>query len=80
MKITLLFFLFINILNAMTFEEVYTSIFRFIEFYNNRRLHRSLKYRSPKMFIEGLNNGTEGEHLRWYQFRLRSETEGFLTC
>ena len=24
MKITLLFFLFINILNAMTFEEVYT--------------------------------------------------------
>lgn len=39
------------------FEEVYVSIFRFIEFYNNRRLHGSLNYRSPKMFIDGLRNG-----------------------
>lgn len=40
------------------FEEVYSSMIRFIEFYNNRRLHGSLGYRSPKMFIEGLNSGT----------------------
>lgn len=40
------------------FEEVYASVFRFIEFYNNRRLHGSLGNLSPKMFIEGLNNGT----------------------
>jgi len=41
-----------------TFEEVYGSMIRFIEFYNNRRLHGSLNFKSPKMFIEGLNNGT----------------------
>lgn len=40
------------------FEEVYASIFRFIEFYNNRRLHGSIGNRSSKMFIEGFNNGT----------------------
>lgn len=40
------------------FKDVYESVMRFIDFYNNRRLHGSLKNRSPKMFIEGLNNGT----------------------
>ena len=40
-----------------SFEEVYSSMIRFIEFYNNRRLHGSLGNRSPKMFIEGLRNG-----------------------
>lgn len=40
------------------FEEVYASMIRFIEFYNNRRLHGSLGNRSPKMFIDGINNGT----------------------
>lgn len=40
-----------------TFEDVYASIFRFIEFYNNRRLHGSLNFKSPKMFIEGIKNG-----------------------
>jgi putative transposase len=39
------------------FEEVYASIFRFIEFYNTRRLHGSLNYKSPKMFIDGIKNG-----------------------
>lgn len=39
------------------FEEVYLSMIRFIEFYNNRRLHGSLGNRSPKMFIDGINNG-----------------------
>ena len=40
------------------YEEVYKAIFRFIEFYNNRRLHGSLGNRSPKMFLEGLKTGT----------------------
>lgn len=40
-----------------TFAEVYQSMTRFIEFYNTRRLHGSLKYISPKMFIEGFNSG-----------------------
>ena len=41
-----------------TFEDVYASMVRFIEFYNNRRIHGSLNFKSPKMFIEGINNGT----------------------
>lgn len=40
-----------------SFEEVYESMIRFIYFYNNRRLHGSLKNLSPKMFIDKLNNG-----------------------
>lgn len=39
------------------FEEVYESMINFIEFYNNRRLHGSLKNLSPKMFIEKFNQG-----------------------
>lgn len=38
------------------FEEVYASMVKFIEFYNNRRLHGSLGNLSPKMFIDKLNN------------------------
>jgi putative transposase len=40
-----------------SFEDVYASLMRFIEFYNNRRLHGSLKYLSPKMYLEGLAAG-----------------------
>lgn len=40
-----------------TFEEVYGAMIRFIEFYNNRRLHGSIGYRSPKMFIEAFKKG-----------------------
>lgn len=39
------------------FEEVYEAMIRFIEFYNNRRLHGSIGNLSPKMFIERLNKG-----------------------
>lgn len=40
------------------FEEVYEAIFRFMDFYNNRRLHGSIGDRSPKMFVEGVKNGS----------------------
>lgn len=40
------------------FEEVYEAMVRFIDFYNNRRLHGSIGNRSPKMFLEGLKAGT----------------------
>lgn len=40
-----------------SFEEVYASLVRFIEFYNTRRLHGSLNYKSPKMFIDGIARG-----------------------
>ena len=39
------------------YEEVYEAMIRFIDFYNNRRLHGSIGNRSPKMFIEGLKSG-----------------------
>lgn len=41
-----------------SFEDVYASLLRFVEFYNNRRIHGSIGNISPKMFIERLNNGT----------------------
>lgn len=41
-----------------TFESVYDSVMKFIEFYNTRRLHGTLGYLSPKMFIDGINNGS----------------------
>ena len=40
------------------FESVYEAIMKFIEFYNERRLHGALGYLSPKMFIEGVKNGS----------------------
>lgn len=40
------------------FEEVYEAMFKFIDFYNNRRLHGSIGNRSPKMFLDGLKAGT----------------------
>ncbi len=39
------------------YEEVYASMVRFIDFYNNRRLHGSLNFKSPKMFIDGVRSG-----------------------
>jgi putative transposase len=36
------------------FREVYETIVEFIEFYNTRRLHGSIKNLSPKMFIDKL--------------------------
>lgn len=39
------------------YEEVYEAMIRFIDFYNNRRLHGSIGNRSPKMFIDGLKSG-----------------------
>lgn len=40
------------------FEEVYAAIFRFMDFYNNRRLHGSIGDLSPKMFMEGVKSGS----------------------
>jgi putative transposase len=40
------------------FQEVYSAILSFVEFYNTRRLHGSIGYLSPKMFIDGIKNGT----------------------
>lgn len=39
------------------FEEVYEAMVKFIEFYNNRRLHGSIGYLSPKMYLDGIKSG-----------------------
>ena len=41
-----------------TFQSVYEAVMEFIKFYNVRRLHSSLGYLSPKMFMDGVNNGS----------------------
>jgi len=40
-----------------SFAEVYESVFNFVEFYNNRRLHGSIRNLSPMQFIKKYNNG-----------------------
>jgi len=40
-----------------TYADVYSSVTRFIEFYNNRRIHGSIGYKSPKQFLEDHANG-----------------------
>ncbi len=39
------------------FTEAYASVVEFIQFYNNRRIHGSLKMLSPKMFLHQLHSG-----------------------
>lgn len=38
-------------------RDVHSQVCDWIEFYNNRRLHGSLKYTSPTMFIKKFNEG-----------------------
>ncbi len=40
-----------------TFKEAYETVTDFICFYNNRRLHGSIGFKSPKMFLEGIKKG-----------------------
>lgn len=39
------------------FKVVYQAIMEFVEFYNNRRLHGSLGFKSPMMFIQAIKTG-----------------------
>ena len=40
-----------------SFKEVYETTVDFINFYNNRRIHGSLKFQSPKVALERFNLG-----------------------
>ncbi len=42
--------------------EVHRQVGEWIEWYNNRRLHGSLKYKSPEMFIEMFKSGLNYEY------------------
>lgn len=39
------------------FAEAYDAVCQFIEFYNTRRIHGSIGFVSPKMYIEGMKSG-----------------------
>lgn len=41
------------------FLEAYNAVVEFINFYNKRRLHGSLGYKSPSMFLEEYENGLQ---------------------
>ena len=45
-----------------TFCKVHRHVGEWIDWYNNKRLHGSLKYKSPKMFIELFKNGLGYEY------------------
>lgn len=45
-----------------TFLDAYNGVVRFIHFYNTRRLHGSLKKRSPEMFIQDWMAGKVAQH------------------
>ena len=38
-------------------KDVHNQVRDWIKFYNNRRLHGTLKYNSPKVFIERFKRG-----------------------
>ncbi|MDZ7543898.1 transposase [Clostridium perfringens] len=38
--------------NFMTFEEAYEALDRYMDFYNNRKMHGSLKLMPPAIFSE----------------------------
>jgi putative transposase len=40
-----------------SFKDAYVAVTKFIEFYNTRRLHGSIGYRSPNQFILDYQNG-----------------------
>lgn len=40
------------------YEETYRALVEFIQFYNVRRLHGSIGYLSPIMFLNGIKNGS----------------------
>ena len=56
---------FLQVRYFKSLKEAYSHTFHFVDFYNNERLHSSLKYRSPKEFTE---------------LFMRNEIEGQLIC
>ena len=48
---------FVTVRYFNTFEETYLAMIKFIDFYNNRRLHGSIGNLSPKMYLERLQTG-----------------------
>ena len=48
---------FLQVRYFKSLKEVHRQVFDWITWYNEKRLHASLKYNSPKMFIEKFNSG-----------------------
>jgi putative transposase len=47
-----------------SFEELYSGIKNYINFYNDKRPHQSLEYKTPKMLYENENRKTRGNLLQ----------------
>ncbi|WP_082789151.1 IS3 family transposase [Desulfolucanica intricata] len=43
-----------------SFMEVYRTISEYIDYYNNRRRHSSIKYMAPNQFYKAFNKGRVG--------------------
>lgn len=48
---------FLQVRYFINLKDVHNQVYDWITWYNERRLHASLKYKSPKMFLEKFNNG-----------------------
>ena len=48
---------FLQVRYFINLKDLHTQVYNWITWYNERRLHASLKYNSPKMFLEKFNRG-----------------------
>lgn len=54
---------FLQVRYFLSIQEVHRQIREWIEWYNNRRLHSSLKYNSPEMFISKFKKGLDFDYV-----------------
>ncbi|WP_430145208.1 IS3 family transposase, partial [Paenibacillus cisolokensis] len=50
-----------------TMEEAYAAIDRYMDFYNNRRMHGSLKRKPPKVFSTWIQQQNEEERSKFHK-------------
>jgi putative transposase len=53
---------FLQVRYFISMQEVHRQVGEWIEWYNKKRLHGSLNYKSPEMFIEKLKEGLDYEY------------------
>ena len=53
---------FLQVRYFISLKEVHRQVREWVDWYNKKRLHGSLKYKSPEMFIENLKKGLNYEY------------------
>ncbi len=53
---------FLQVRNFSSMKEVHRQVRDWVDWYNKKRLHGSLKYKSPEMFIENFKQGLSYEY------------------